>query len=332
MIKPQIILITSGEPAGIGPDICLDLASFTLDVSNHDYTLVILGDIKLLCQRAELLGKYIQLTPITPEDILANNLPSTATNELLVLNIDCPSHDCIGQPQIENAAYVLTMLAVAAKLCKDGQSISMVTAPVHKGIINQAGYKFSGHTEYLADTFGVAKVVMLLANQYMKVAVLTTHIPLRDVSKHITVGNLNQTLRVIYDALNPENRLDLKVAVCGLNPHAGEGGNFGDEEINIINPVIKSWQEHGYLVSGSHSADTIFNHADKYDVILAMYHDQGLPVLKYSGFETGVNITLGLPIVRTSVDHGTALDLAGSGAASSKSLKCAIKMAIQFLG
>ena len=186
-----------------------------------------------------------------------------------------------------------------------------------------------GHTEYLAEKFGIPKVIMMLANQYMKVALLTTHLPLKDVALRVTKDNLNQTLKIIIEYFTGKFGIaNPKIAVCGLNPHAGDGGYLGLEEIEIINPVINEWQQKGYNVSGSHSADSVFLNAKNYDLILAMYHDQGLPVLKYSGFESGINVTLGLPIIRTSVDHGTAINLAGTGLANSESLMYAIEFAI----
>ena len=241
----------------------------------------------------------------------------------------CNPNVIAGRLDQANAKYVLDILDKAINLCKQKLSTTLVTAPLNKEIINRAGNLFTGHTEYLATAFGCAKVVMVLANKFMKVASLTTHIPLRQVPSCITTANLNQVLSIIITDLQQRFAIaNPRIGVCGLNPHAGEGGYLGDEEIKIINPVIKSWQYKGYNVTGSHPADTIFAKASEFDLILAMYHDQGLPVLKYSGFEEAVNLTLGLPIVRTSVDHGTALDIAGKGVATSTSLINAIKLGI----
>ncbi len=322
-MNKRLILVTSGEPSGIGPDICLDLAE---QVFNSDYTVIILGDIELLSKRAKVLKRDVIIHCI---DINKLEL-ATNSNSINVFHIPCYNSDCIGVLDKANAKYVLNMLNTAVNWCKNGLSNIIVTAPVSKEIINQAGVDFTGHTEYFASQFSSSKVVMLLANQHMKVALVTTHLKLSDVAKQITTDNLNETLNVIIDSLFTQYGIkNPKIAVCGLNPHAGEGGYLGDEELKIINPVIKLWQERGYQISGAYPADTIFLQASKYDVILAMYHDQGLPVLKYSDFESGINITLGLPIIRTSVDHGTALNLAGSNQANSSSLVHAIKFAIE---
>lgn len=323
MNKKPLICITTGEPAGIGPEICLDLVNSPYVDS---YNLLLIGDVHLLSKRAELVGKYIDFIIISDPD----DFPVLKCGQLAVFHIDCPNHDCIGCPLAINASYVLNTLNIAIDLCKKGMSKVIVTAPVNKDVLNHGEISFSGHTEYFAEKFGVKKVVMMLANNMLRVALLTTHIPLADVPSQITSENLDSVIRIIHDSFTSNfNQPQPRIAVCGLNPHAGENGHLGMEEINIINPVIKKWQQDGYLVSGCYPADTIFNRAREFDVILAMYHDQGLPVLKYSGFETGVNITLGLPIIRTSVDHGTALDLAGTGKALSASLHSAIEIAIQ---
>lgn len=323
MNKKPLICITTGEPAGIGPEICLDLVNSPY-VDN--YNLLLIGDVHLLSKRAELVGKGIDFIIISDPD----DFPVLKCGQLAVFHIDCPNHDCIGRPLAINASYVLNTLNIAIDLCKKGMSKVIVTAPVNKDVLNRGEISFSGHTEYFAEKFGVKKVVMMLANNMLRVALLTTHISLADVPYQITSENLDSVIRIIHDSFTSNfNQPQPRIAVCGLNPHAGENGHLGMEEINIINPVIKKWQQDGYLVSGSYPADTIFNRAREFDVILAMYHDQGLPVLKYSGFETGVNITLGLPIIRTSVDHGTALDLAGTGKALSASLHSAIEIAIQ---
>jgi 4-hydroxythreonine-4-phosphate dehydrogenase len=323
MTKLELIGITSGEPAGIGPEICLDLAFCSY---NNQQVLIIIGDINLLKARASLVNKPVKLLAVSDE--MLTDLPPAAHGSLYVYDIACPHPDCLGQPDPTNAAYVLNILDTAIDWCKRGLSKIIVTAPLNKDVINQASIPFSGHTEYLAAKFAIPKVVMMLANPQVRVALLTTHLPLKDVPAQVTAANMNQTLQIIHAAFKTHLACPTpKIAVCGLNPHAGENGYLGTEERDIINPVIAAWQQQGYQVTGSYPADTIFNRADEFDVILAMYHDQGLPVVKYSDFAHGINITLGLPIIRTSVDHGTALDIAGSGSASSSSLLAALAFA-----
>ncbi|MDQ5922282.1 MAG: 4-hydroxythreonine-4-phosphate dehydrogenase [Pseudomonadota bacterium] len=320
----KTIFVTSGEPAGIGPDICLDIVKHDFFSKYPRYTIVVVGDIELLKHRANLLRYSINLEEITSDDLPA----SGNANTLYVLNVLCKSKVIPGVLNSQNSSYVLATLDKAITLCKEGKSNIVVTAPVNKEVINQSGVNFVGHTEYFAAKLGKNKVVMMLANQMMKVALLTTHLPLKDVAHKVTADNLNQTLKIIIDSFANYGIPNPKIAVCGLNPHAGEGGYLGDEELTTINPVIQEWQNKGYNVSGSYPSDTVFLQAHQYDVILAMYHDQGLPVLKYSGFATGINVTLGLPIIRTSVDHGTALEIAGTGRADSSSLIHAIEFAI----
>lgn len=319
MTKP-IIVITLGEPGGIGADICLDIPRV------KDYILLLIGDINLLGKRAVLLNKKVTLREISLEQLV--NIDYLG-DEILVLHVDCPVLDTVGVLNTKNAGYVLKLLDIAANLCGTGVARAMVTAPVSKEIINKAGHNFSGHTEYLAEKFACKKVVMMLANPVMKVALLTTHLPLSNVAGHITRENIEQTLRIIISTFKKYYKINNpRIGVCGFNPHAGEGGYLGREEIDIINPEIIKWGDLGYNVSGSYPADTIFNHLDQFDVILAMYHDQGLPVLKYADFDNGINITLGLPILRVSVDHGTALNLAGTAKARSNSLIYAINQAM----
>ena len=321
----KIILLTSGEPAGIGPDICLDLAYEQF--SPEENIIIILADIRVLQIRAS----QMDLHDIEFIRVDKNNLQQykNQENQLLILDIPCINHTSICKIDIQNTPYVLQLLDTAINLCKQGISDTIVTAPISKESINQYGIKFSGHTEYFAQAFNVPKVVMMLRNTKLNVALLTTHLPLREVANHITTINLDQTIQIIIQSFTKLlGNNNPKIAVCGLKPHAGEGGYLGMEEIETINPIIKKWQQNGYNVSGSYPADTIFTYADKFDVVLAMYNDQGLPVLKYADFANGINITLGLPILRVSVDHGTALDLAGSGKANSRSLICAIEFAI----
>ncbi|MCC2625279.1 MAG: pdxA [Burkholderiales bacterium] len=321
-----IIVITLGEPGGIGADICLDIPVI------DNFILVVIGDIQLLKNRAVLLKKPRKLCQIELEYLRTHSNIVQINNEILVLHVDCPAVDTIGQLHKENAAYVLKLLDIAADLCSDGIARAMITAPVSKEIINAAGYKFYGHTEYLAQKFGRDKVVMMLANPLMRVALLTTHLPLKEVATHVTQANIQQTIEIIRQSFKDYYKINNpRIGVCGLNPHAGEGGYLGDEEIKIINPKIRQMRDLGYNISGAYPADTIFNHLKDFDVILAMYHDQGLPVLKYADFENGINITLGLPILRVSVDHGTALNLAGTGLASSKSLLYAINQTVEFI-
>jgi 4-hydroxythreonine-4-phosphate dehydrogenase len=322
-----VVLVTSGEPSGIGPDICLDLASQSIDLKCK---IVVIGDREVLKNRAKILGKKINLNVIDYRVLQDQYFLSSASegNTLNIIDVKCKNTVIPGQLDVNNSSYVLNVLDTTINLCKQKYANIIVTSPVNKEIINQSGVKFSGHTEYLADSFKVKKVVMMLANPKMKVALLTTHIPLKNIHHHVTSENLNETLKIIVSSIEALGIKEPKIAVCGLNPHAGEGGYLGDEELKIINPQIKKWQTQGYKVFGSFPADTIFLDSAKYDLVLAMYHDQGLPVLKYSGFEEGINVTLGLPIIRTSVDHGTALDIAGTGLASSSSLLWAIKFAI----
>lgn len=324
-LNRQLIVVTSGDPAGVGPDICLDIAAQCFDDKTD---IIVLGDIEILKQRAKLLNRNIPFRLVTLAEL--KNGQCLAHDQLNVYDIKSANPNvtpgCLDQA---NAQYVLDILDTAINLCKQNLAATIVTAPLNKEIINRAGSVFTGHTEYLATAFGCSKVVMVLANKFMKVALLTTHIPLAKVPSCVTAANLNQVLNIIITDMQQKFGIsNPRIGVCGLNPHAGEGGYLGDEEIKIINPVIKSWQANGYNVTGSHPADTIFTKLDDFDLILAMYHDQGLPVLKYSGFEEAVNLTLGLPIVRTSVDHGTALDLAGKGVATSTSLINAIKLGI----
>jgi 4-hydroxythreonine-4-phosphate dehydrogenase len=324
MNNKKIILVTSGEPGGIGPDICLDLAYMP---RSSDYEIVVIGDYELLTIRAKLLNKDISIIPLDDLDKLSSySIDQKYNHFLFVLHIKCNNLDTIGKLKLENAPYVIAVLNIAINLCKAGKSNTIVTAPLSKEIISRSGYDFTGHTEYFAHAFNCDKVVMMLANSVMKVALLTTHLPLKDVSSYVTKDTLRQTLKIIINAFKHYYSIkNPRIAVCGLNPHAGEGGYLGAEEQAIINPVINEFTAKGYNINGSYPADTIFLKHTEFDVILAMYHDQGLPVLKYSGFADGINITLGLPIIRTSVDHGTALELAGTGKASSTSLISAIK-------
>lgn len=316
------IVITSGEPAGIGPDICLNLP----DIENTE--LYTIADPVLINQRISQLSDNIKITIHQDTDKLSDFYQKDKLN-IIPLNLQSTSRPGILNP--ENSRYVLQMLDLASDLCRQKKVDAMVTGPVQKSIINDAGFKFTGHTEYLADKSS-ATPVMMLATQSLRVALATTHLPLKDVSQAITKESLTETLTILHAFLTQQVGIKKpKILVCGLNPHAGENGNLGTEEIDTIIPVIEKLKKMNMDLLGPLPADTLFTtkYLNNADAVLAMYHDQGLPVLKYSGFGKAVNVTLGLPFVRTSVDHGTALDLAASGQASNSSLIEAISMAAQ---
>ncbi len=318
-MKP--IYITSGEPAGIGPDICLSLSHF-----NSLRPLVVLASKALLQQRAEQLGIAVNLVDYHQQSLAAKS------GELYVKHVELTAPVIAGQLNPLNSSYVLAQLTEAARACMTGEVAGVVTAPVQKSVINEAGIAFSGHTEFFQEYAKVPRVVMLLATQQLRVALVTTHLPLKDVAAAITKQRLIQILDILISDLRTKFAIQApKILVCGLNPHAGEGGYLGREEIDIIEPVLAQYRAQGIDVGHAMPADTLFQ--PKYlkdaDAVLAMYHDQGLPVLKSQGFGEAVNITLGLPFIRTSVDHGTALDLAGTGKASSSSLKVATTLALQ---
>ncbi len=315
------IALTPGEPAGIGPDLCIQLAQ-----QNLPYQPVIIANPELLEQRARLLGLPLQIT------LFDSNLPAhpQQAGELTVLPFELAEPVQCGRLNQANSRYVLKTITKATKGCMDGTFAAMVTGPVHKGIINDAGFPFSGHTEYIADITGGQPVMMLITSG-LRVALVTNHLPLAHVSQAITHNRLRTIIRILDHDLRSRFHLDNpKILVCGLNPHAGEGGHLGREEIEIIEPVLDSFRAQGLNIEGPLPADTVFT--PKYlasaDAVLAMYHDQGLPVLKSKGFGQAVNITLGLPIIRTSVDHGTALDLAGSGKVDAGSLFVALQTAL----
>jgi len=320
MRLPRIV-ITPGEPAGIGPDICLQICQ-----QHWPCELVFVADPSLLRRRVKQLNLDI--------DIQAANLerPSEAhqAGTMKIIPIELSQQEACGQLNPNNARYVLDTLTTAAQLCLDGAAQALVTGPVQKSIINDAGIPFSGHTEFFAEYCG-GYPVMMLASQNLRVALVTTHLPLKDVSTAITSPLLEKVISILQRELMTKfSIVQPKIAVCGLNPHAGENGHLGDEEINTIIPSLEALRKQGFRLSGPLPADTIFTPAilQQHDAVLAMYHDQGLPTLKYSAFGDAVNITLGLNITRTSVDHGTALDLAGSGKASATSLQSALNMAI----
>jgi 4-hydroxythreonine-4-phosphate dehydrogenase len=320
----QRIALTLGEPAGIGADLCIQLAQ-----QNLSCQLIVVGSPVLLAERAEQLGFAVQLHEFNAE------LPITAhsAGHLTVLPVALAEPVQCGQLAIANSAYVLETLRIATQGCLDGVFAAMVTAPVHKGIINDAGFAFSGHTEFIAEMTG-GHPVMMLATEGLRVALVTTHLPLSEVSKAITAPVLEKVLRVLHHDLRTRFHIaEPNILVCGLNPHAGENGHLGREELDVINPVLDDLRQQGFNLQGALPADSLFTakYLNSADAVLAMYHDQGLPVLKYKGFGRAVNITLGLPIVRTSVDHGTALDLAGTGKAELGSLRYALQCALMMI-
>ena len=323
MTLPRIIL-NSGEPAGIGPDLCLTLSQLDLPCQ-----LVVLADPDLLQQRAKLLGISLLINLYVPHQELIQHTAGQLTVWPINLRLPCES----GQLNKANSPYVLEILNTAVNACLYGPFDAMVTAPVHKGIMNDAGFDFSGHTEFIAIRCG-GQPVMMLATPGLRVALVTTHLPLAKVSQAITPELLESVIRVLDKDLRQRFSIpEPRIMVCGLNPHAGENGHLGQEERLIIEPALNHLREEGINLEGPLPADTVFTpkYMDRADVILAMYHDQGLPVLKHLGFGNAVNITLGLPIVRTSVDHGTALDLAGTGQADSGSLLFAIETALAMI-
>ena len=317
-----LLAVTAGEPAGIGPDLVLQLAAW-----QGDARLVVIADLPLLQQRAVQLGLHqLQFQPYRP------GLPAPAAGTLEVRHVPLAVPARPGVLDAANGRYVLDTLDVAIAGCLSGEFAGMVTAPVHKGVINDAGVPFSGHTEYLAEHTATPRVVMMLAGAGMRVALVTTHLPLRAVADAITKPELEAVIRILHADLQHKFGLPApRILVAGLNPHAGESGHMGREEIDVIEPVLQQLRAEGMQLIGPLPADTLFN-PDKLataDAVLAMYHDQGLPVLKHASFGAGINITLGLPIIRTSVDHGTALDLAGTGRADPGSLFEAVRLATQ---
>ncbi|TDR32001.1 4-hydroxythreonine-4-phosphate dehydrogenase PdxA [Hydromonas duriensis] len=321
------LAITTGEPAGIGAEISLRAASEWLNrpsQNNHSQTPVVLvGDLDFLTQTAHDLSLSLQLRRYDP-------LNAATPNTLDVVHIPLHAPVTLGQLNVANAPYVLKLLDTAVMGITKQFFSGMVTAPVHKGIINEAGIAFTGHTEYLAEMTETEQVVMMLAGGDLRVALATTHLPLSQVPAAITQPSLAKTLSILLNDLTSKfNLASPRVLVTGLNPHAGENGHMGREEIEVITPVIQQFQAQGHDVRGPYPADTLFQprYLQDADAVLAMYHDQGLPVLKYASFGQGINITLGLPLIRTSVDHGTALDLAGKNLAHSGSMLAAIQCA-----
>ncbi|MDZ4032907.1 4-hydroxythreonine-4-phosphate dehydrogenase PdxA [Kluyvera ascorbata] len=325
MTQHARVVITPGEPAGIGPDLVIQLAQ-----RDWPLELVVCADGRLLTERATLLGLPLTLLPYSPEKPAAPQRAGTLTLLPVALHAEVTP----GTLNVENGRYVVETLARACDGCLNGEFSALVTGPVHKGIINDAGIAFTGHTEFFEERAGAPKVVMMLATEELRVALATTHLPLKAVSDAITPDLLREVITILHDDL--QNKFGLAephVLVCGLNPHAGEGGHMGTEEIDTIIPVLEELRAKGMNLSGPLPADTLFQpkYLDHADAVLAMYHDQGLPVLKYQGFGRGVNITLGLPFIRTSVDHGTALQLAGQGKADVGSFITALNLAIKMI-
>ncbi len=311
------LAVTPGEPAGIGPDLLIKLVQ-----QGSPHELIAISDPLLLGQRARLLGLPLHLR--RPSGSALN------PGELAIDPVSFPTPTTPGSLDVNNATTVLTTLKKATQGCMEREFSALVTGPVHKGIINDAGIRFSGHTEYLAELSNTPRVVMMLTTPGLRVALVTTHLPLAEVADTLTQSLLEEVLIIVNRDLQDKFAITHPVLlVCGLNPHAGEGGHLGNEEISVISPVINKLNGLGLDITGPLPADTVFTpkHLDRADVVVAMYHDQGLPVLKYKGFGNAVNITLGLPFVRTSVDHGTALDLAGTGQGDTGSLLAAIDSA-----
>ncbi len=302
------LVITAGEPAGVGPDLCL-----ALDRTRWSNKIVVIADRDCLDARARQLG---------------------VENSLEILNQPLSNPTVCGTPDPANAESLLAGLKRAVAGCVEGQFSGLVTGPLQKSAINDAGFPFSGHTEYLAELTSISTPVMLLVADSMRVALASTHMPLRQVSDYLTRGRLRDVIDVLHaDLVKKFSIPEPEIVVCGLNPHAGENGHLGEEDAAIIEPVVAQFRRNGMNIRGPLPADTAFTPAAGHaDAVLAMYHDQGLPVLKYAGFGNAVNVTLGLPIIRTSVDHGTALDIAGSGQADAGSMTAAVELAAKLAG
>ena len=330
-MSPQIprLLITAGDPAGIGPELCLKIA-----LEAWAAEIIVVADPAMLMQYADLLGIDIEIVLWSPAQPRSTHKPGV----LKVLAVPVNEKVVPGTLSEANASYVLQTLTKATELLLSDEAEEhadgLITGPVHKGIINQAGIAFTGHTEFLAEQSATRQVVMMLACPQFRVALVTTHLPLRDVPDAITQQKLRSVLEVLHQDMQQKfNIADPLIHVCGLNPHAGESGHMGMEEIEVIEPLLNELRSEGFRLKGPLPADTALTPAglEGADVTLAMYHDQGLSVLKYAGFGESVNITLGLPFIRVSVDHGTAVDLAGTGKASSGSMKAAIKQAMKMI-
>lgn len=315
------LVITAGEPAGIGPDLCIALAR-----TRWSERVVVIADPELLQARALRLGA--DLTILKPES------GGTVANSLRVLRMPLANPSVCGTPDPDNSESLLAALRLAVRGCMDTQFSGLVTAPLQKSTINDAGIRFFGHTEYLAELTSSPTPVMLLVADTLRVALASTHMPLREVPDYLTQDRLRKVIDVLHaDLLEKFDIAAPEIIVCGLNPHAGESGYLGKEDAAVIEPVVAEFQRRGLKIRGPLPADTAFTPAAGHaDAVLAMYHDQGLPVLKYAGFGNAVNVTLGLPIIRTSVDHGTALDIAGTGRADTGSMIAAVELAAELAG
>jgi len=320
------VAITCGEPAGIGADLVLQLIDKDADYSNVNF--VVIGDKNVILDRARQLGVKADFEPYSQ--------PHSSKHTLQIVHVETKEKPQAGVLNKKNVPHVLQCLDIATQACLNKTFAAMVTGPIHKGIINDAGIRFTGHTEYLAEKSQTEKVVMMLCENNssfkLRVALVTTHLPLNKVSESITTTELEKTISILQHSLVYDfNIASPIIYVCGLNPHAGENGHLGDEEQNIIEPCLNKLRTQGLNLIGPLAADTLFveDNLKQADAVIAMYHDQGLPILKHLGFGQAINVTLGLPFIRTSVDHGTALELAGTGKASASSLFNAIDLAIQ---
>ncbi|MFZ9584861.1 MAG: 4-hydroxythreonine-4-phosphate dehydrogenase PdxA [Pseudohongiellaceae bacterium] len=323
-MMPALLALTPGEPAGIGPDLCIQLAQ----QGGIGANVVVIADRQMLLQRAQQLGLPLHTVPFLPGQLLPEATLPAAT--LRVLDVPLAAAAVPGKLDVANAASVLRTLELATDGCLAGRFAALCTGPVQKSLLNEAGIAFSGHTEFLAERSAVARVVMMLTTPGRRVALATTHLPLASIPAAITQPLLTEVLRILH--LDLQRKFGIarpRILVAGLNPHAGEGGHLGREEIDTIAPVLQRLRAAGLQLEGPLPADTLFTPSQlrQADAVLAMYHDQGLPVLKFQGFGNAVNHTLGLPFVRTSVDHGTALSLAGSGRADCGSLSAALAAA-----
>lgn len=324
MERPIRLALTPGEPAGVGPDLLVRLVQ-----ERQEARIVAVADPELLAGRAADLGLPLRCMDFDPK--AAEISSPTGCVRVLRVPLRVPAKP--GHPDARNAPYVLDTLRIACDGCLSGTFDALVTGPVHKGIINEAGLPFTGHTELLAERCG-AEPVMLLATPGLRVALATTHLPLRDVSAAVTASRLARVIEILHgDLCNRFGVARPRILVCGLNPHAGEGGHLGREEIEVLEPTLERLRARGWDLVGPLPADTAFvpERLRGADALLCMYHDQGLPVLKHLGFGQAVNVTLGLPIIRTSVDHGTALDLAGTDRADLGSLRAAVAMALSMV-
>lgn len=319
------LIITPGEPAGVGPDLIISLAQMAWDLP-----WVVCASPTLLKARAALLHLPLTLVEYHPDSPPQSHIPG----QIYVLPVELNVEAIAGQLDANNGLYVVETLARACDGCLTGEFSALVTGPVHKGIINDAGVAFTGHTEFFADRSQCKRVVMMLATDTLRVALATTHLPLREVADAITGELLNEIITILnHDLTTKFGIKSPQIYVCGLNPHAGESGHMGREEIDIIEPALAQLRQQGIQLHGPYPADTLFQpkYLSHADAVLAMYHDQGLPVLKYEGFGRAVNITLGLPFIRTSVDHGTALELAGTKRADAGSFCTALNLAINMI-